>query len=598
MSRLLAELRRRRVFRVAGGYAVVAWLVMQIAETTFPYLGLPAWTVTLVIVIMALGFPVALVLGWAYDITPEGVVRTEPAPGARPAGRGRWAVGGGVAALLLMTAVAFSPWGPGTGSEGPGSGLAGPAAAREGGHDGALPPRERTVAVLPLDGIGDDAENLYFSEGITEDIIAHLSRISDLRVISRTSVLQYRERTGSLRDIGDALGAGMILEGSVRRSANRVKLVVRLVDAESDRQVWAETFERELRDVFVIQADIAQQVAALVSATLTTAERQRLATLPTTSPQAYDLYLQGRHFWDLGGPQNARRALELFEQATSLDPGFAHAWAGKSDAWTELMLPPHEAYAQAIPAAERALQLAPDLGEALNARGWARFAYQLDWAGAGEDFRRAVTLNPSYAQARSDYAMYLMAMRRFEEAIVQARRGTEVDPLNPHRWMTLAEVLTFANRPGEALAAADRGLELAPWHPRVLEIRGNVHRRQGRLAEAMADYERAMQVTSGQMGILGTIAILSATGRGDEARAMAERAMSLATERYVPAGMLAYARAASGDIAAAIPLWERAAEDRDVGLVILGLTLEQDPALAPLRGDPRMTALIGRIGLP
>ena len=320
LKQFLVELKRRKVYRVAVTYIVVAWVLIQVATQVLPFYEIPNWTVRLVITALVLGFPVAAILAWVYDITPAGIKRTEGVArtGIAPAGR--------------------AP--------------------------------EKSIAVLPFENLSDDRENTFFAEGVHDDVLSTLAKIADLKVISRTSVQQYRSGTRNLREIGEALGVAHVLEGTVRRAGNRVRVNAQLINARTDIHIWAETFDRELTDLFAIQTELAEQIVKALQANLSPREMADLQKPPTSDLEAYDLYVRARDLfrWSgIGDPQeNGEKALPLLEQALARDPSFVLAyylvsrihgelfWFGYDKSWERL--------AKSKAAADTILRLRPELG--------------------------------------------------------------------------------------------------------------------------------------------------------------------------------------------------------------------------------------------
>jgi len=328
---ILNEVGRRRVARVAIIYAAIAFALLEATDIVIPALEWPEWIIRWVIALAVLGFPLALILAWIYDVTPEGVVRTAPLGEVeREEQAGKKAPRPMVSALLLLAsggllaagALFTFQWSHGE----PGSLWGGD--APEGGE---LNPQR--IAVLPFTALDQTDEGGFFANGIHEDILNHLAKIGSLQVISRTTVLQYRESDKSAREIGRELNAGSILEGTVRRLDDRIRVVTQLIDARTDNHIWSETYDREEGDVFQVQSEIAQEIARALRAELSVEEMVRLGTAPRVSGEAYDRYAQGLGAWDLRENRaQAVRAAELFQEATELEPGFARAWAALSGA--------------------------------------------------------------------------------------------------------------------------------------------------------------------------------------------------------------------------------------------------------------------------
>src|SRR6476620_3662254 len=343
MIAFFEEVQRRKVYRIAAAYIIAAGFLIQIASATFPSWDLPNWSLRLVIALLPIGFPIALILAWAYDVTPQGIHVTPKVPGTH---RRRNLV------FLIATAVILSAVA--------GFFLLPRASARK---------IDKSIAVLPFENLSDEKENAYFADGMQDDILTNLSKIGDLKVISRTSVNSYRGNdTRSAREIGKALGVATLLEGSVRRIGNRVRVNVQLINADNDEHIWAEDYDRDLTDVFAIQTDLAQKIASSLQAKLAPSDKVRLDRPPTLNPEAYLLFVQAHdyanrsdHFSD-----GVSRGEQLYESAIKLDPNFAEAFAGLSmvDSWAYHSFDPTAARKdKARAAAEKALQLEPGLPE-------------------------------------------------------------------------------------------------------------------------------------------------------------------------------------------------------------------------------------------
>src|SRR5438874_1962727 len=353
MTGFFEEVKRRKVYRVAAAYIIVAGGIIQILSATFPAWELPPWSLRLVILLLLVGFPIALILAWAYDITPQGI-RATPETTAPRTGRRRNII------MLITTGVVIS--------------------AATGFF---LMPRlaahkvDKSIAVLPFENLSDEKENAYFADGVQDDVLTNLSKISDLRVISRTSVMQYRGRPTNLREIGKALGVSNILEGSVRRSGNRVRVNVQLIDANTDEHVWANDYDRDVTDVFAIQSDLAREIANALQAKLSPAEKSQMTRKPTENPEAYLAFVQAHDLsCSYEDPAKLKQSEQLYQRAVDLDPNFALALARYSqlESWIARDIdraPERREKARTL--AERALQLQPDLSEAHLARGYSYY---------------------------------------------------------------------------------------------------------------------------------------------------------------------------------------------------------------------------------
>ncbi len=457
-------------------------------------------------------------------------------------------------------------------------------------------PRPRSVAVLPFVSLSADPENEYFADGITEDVIAQLSKIRALKVISRTSVMPFKGRQQGLREIAARLQVAALLEGSVRRAGDRVRIVAQLIDAGTDQHLWAETYDRQLTDIFAIQTEVALHIAGALKAELSPDEKARMGREPTSDLRAYQLYLQGRNCFIRYTADAVRQAIRYFEEAIERDPRYALAHASVGLAFMELgeigALRPDEAYPRAAKAAARALALDPELGEAHCVAGFCRLAIDLDWAGAEEGLKRALELSPSSADTYDLYGRLCSALERYDEAIALQERAQELDPLaHP---ADVATSLLRAGRYDEALEAARRAIALGRDSARGHATLGWAYFKLDRIAEGLAALERAVALSPGDslwLAQLGEAYALA--GNTDRAREVLRDLEEQSSKRYVAPNHLAYAYTGLGEHDRAIECLEQAFEQH-AGAVygIRGSFL-----FAPLRSHPRFVALLRRMHL-
>ena len=413
------ELKRRNVYKVAVAYAVVAWLLIQIATQIFPFFEIPNWAVRLVVLVIMIGFPVALILAWAFELTPEGIKRTEDVrPNEsikRKTGFGTVIMAAAVIAAGLLT-FHFSQ-------------------QRKVAAVAPAASNNKSVAVLPFENLSSDKENAFFAQGIQDEIITTLSKISGLRVISRTSTAHYKSAPENLSEIAGELRVANVLEGSVQRSGDRVHINVQLIQAETDAHLWAQSYDRELIDIFNVEGEVAKRIADALRATLSPQEKVRVETKPTDNTDAYVLYLQGREYQTRPDNflQDFRTAAQLFEQAIALDPNFALAHARLSAATSQIYhwFEPTEARKQKARAeAIEALRLQPDLGEAHAALGLYLYYEEADYEGALREFGLAARALPN----DGDVGLYIAAVQRrqghWAEAIAAYKHAEAIDPRN------------------------------------------------------------------------------------------------------------------------------------------------------------------------
>ncbi len=455
--------------------------------------------------------------------------------------------------------------------------------------------RPPAVAVLPFLNLSADPENEYFADGITEDVIAHLSKIRALNVISRTSVMPFKKRLESLKEIAAKLDASTLLEGSVRRARDRVRIVAQLINAETDQTLWAETYDRELTDIFEIQTDVALQIAAALKAELSVDEQARIRKEQTSDLHAYQLYLQGRHWLVKYTGASMQRAIAYFDRAIARDPEYALAYASVSMAYAEMgevgELAPDIARRQAKEAGANALRLDPKLGEAHCAVAYIKLL-EFDWTGAEEEFKRALELSPSSADTYDLYGRMCSGLERYEEAIAMQQRAQELDPL-AHR-VDVVTTLLRAGRYDEAAQGAARAVEFDPDHDRAYATLGWAHLKKGMANEGVAELERAVSLSPGNTNWLAQLGqAYAVVGHTDKAREVLRQLEDRAQRTYVSPYHLAFVYTGLGEQERALDLLERAVEERAGAMYgIKGSFL-----LAPLRSHPRFTALLKKMNL-
>jgi serine/threonine-protein kinase len=458
--------------------------------------------------------------------------------------------------------------------------------------------RPISIAVLPFQNLSPDPENEFFADGMTEDVIAQLSKIRSLRVIGRGSVMRFKHRENSLQEIGATLDVATVLEGSVRRAGSRVRIVSQLIDVDSDRHLWSETYDRDLTDIFAIQSDVAMQIATALEAELSHEERRQIRKEPTADLEAYQLYLQGQHCihqWTSGG---MKLGLDHLEQAVARDPAYALAYAALAKAYTDIAigvvgyLPPEEAFAKAWAATARALELDPGLAEGHAVLGHLKFIRDFDWAGAEAELKLAIDLNPNSGEAFDIYGLLLSSQERYDEALEVQRRAHELDPL-AHR-MDMVTTLLRAGRYDEALQAVNRVLSVEPYLPLAHATLAWVHLLSGRPDEGIAALRRAVEISPDSTLYRAQLGqAYGRVGQTEQARAILRELEELAKTRYVSPYHPAYVHTGLGEHERALDLLEQAYEQRAGGIFgIKGSFL-----FAPLRGHPRFQALLRKMKL-
>jgi serine/threonine protein kinase/Flp pilus assembly protein TadD len=474
------------------------------------------------------------------------------------------------------------------------------AALREG--PGAAPPapgRIRSLAVLPLANLSGRSEQDFFVDGMTEALLAGLSRLEDVRVISSTSAMRYRGSSLSLPQIARELGVEAVIEGSVLRAGNDVRVTARLVDAYGDRSLWSCSYERAISDVLALQSELAESIAVEVHGHLAAGPPAASARRAAVPPEAYELYLRGRHLWNRRTVDDVRQALKHFEDAVAIAPGFAQPHAGMADAYNILgdltSMRADLARTSAMAAAQRALALDPDLPEAHTSVGFVRFFHEWDWPGAESSFRQAVAFGPGWATAHQWFGEFLAGMGRFEEAEAHARQAVELDPLAFVMHTSLADVLYFARRYDDAIAVLRDAIEIAPEHLWARMDLGRVLTQLGRFDEALREFDIAFERMAHKgRAAGGRVHALARAGRHDEARALLPDLEARAAAGESTQHSVAVVRLELGERDAALDWLERGVHTRDRALVWMRV----HPRLDALRGEPRFEQILASMKFP
>src|SRR5438552_2805066 len=364
---------------------------------------------------------------------------------------------------------------------------------------------EKSIAVLPFENLSHDPDNAYFADGIQEEILTRLSKIADLKVISRTSTQRYKSAPNNLREIADQLGVAHVLEGSVQKAADEVRVNVQLINAQSDSHLWADKFDRKLTDIFAVESEIAAKIADVLKAKLTGTEQRAISSRPTENSEAHQLYLRGRFYWNKWlppgmAPAEFDKSRQYYQQAIELDPNYALAYAGLADFYAFAFgfgfLPPEEKLGKAQEDnAKKALELDPTLGEAYNALAAAKLYYHRDWAGAERDFRRGLELSPNFAEMHAHYAFCLVLFGRNEEALAEMRRALDVDPLSPRFGFSSARLFFFVRQYDAALDQCRKTLELDPSSGFAHELLGYAHEKKQMQKQAIAEWSKALHLS-------------------------------------------------------------------------------------------------------
>src|SRR6267378_3437569 len=491
MTSFLSQLQQRRVYRVALGYAIVAWLMVQIAATVLPAFHAPEFVLPVLIVLLGVGFPVALVLAWAFDVTPSGIEKTPEGTGTSAARNMRyaWALAGLGLLIAAVGVGAYWFWHRPVTKRTATAEISNVVAEKTATGPG-MAISEKSIAVLPFENLSSDKENAYFAEGIQDEILTRLSKIAALKVISRTSTQKYKSAPDNLREVGGQLGVANILEGSVQKIANAAHINVQLIRAATDEHVWAESYNRKLDDVFSVEGEVATAIAEQLSAKLSGTEQKAVTAKPTENAAAYDAFLRGLSIEHTSyGYGTYQRAAISYAKAVELDPNFALAWARLSILRSFLYfntIDPKTNSADAVKtAADHAMSLAPDLGESHVAQGSYRYRVLRDFEGALSSYKQAQQLLPNSALVNEYLGYVLRRIGRWEEAEPYYRKAIELDPLDVQLLSSIgAEYYVYLRRFKEAYVGLDRAIQIAPDADNARAVKAGVLMSEGRLAEA------------------------------------------------------------------------------------------------------------------
>jgi len=468
------ELKRRNVYKVAVAYAVVGWLLIQVATQVFPFLEIPNWMIRLVILVTALGFPVALIIVWAFELTPEGLKRTEFADKLpKKSSRNRvWlyvvVLAGAISVSLFFLGRYTAPTKP----------------------SGSTNAAAKSIAVLPFANLSEDKANAYFAEGIQEEILTRLAKVADLKVIARTSTQQYQSKPGNLAEIAKQLGVENILEGSVQKVADQVRVNVQLIRAASESHLWADTYDRKLVDIFGVESEIAKAIAESLQAKLTGGEQQALAVKPTNNAEAYDAYLRGLAFEarTSASADDLEKAVRFYERAVQFDPAFALAWARLSRANAEMYFDDLDKTPARRDATERALntaqKLQPNSPETLLAQAYYQYWVLRDYELAKATFGRVRELLPGSSEVPGALALIARRQGHWDESVANWEQTLVLDPRNIEWLKNAAETYAMLRQFPAALKTYDRVLDIVPNNPETVASEAKIYQAEGNLEQA------------------------------------------------------------------------------------------------------------------
>ncbi len=578
-----SELKRRNVYKVAIAYGVVAWLLLQAASILFPTFEAPPWTMKVFVALTALGFPIALIIAWAFELTPEGLKRTEFADELpkKSAPSRVW-----ISVVVVAGSISVGLFFLGRYS----------ATSKQ---SGLTKVPAKSIAVLPFENLSGNPENAYFTDGIQEEILMRLAKIADLKVISRTSTARYKSSPDNLREIAKQLGVANVLEGSVQRSADQVRVNVQLINALTDAHLWAEAYDRELTDIFAVESDIATTIAETLQVKLTGSEKAAIAKRPTANTKAYEFYLKGRFFWNKRTPDGIKQAIVQFQQSIERDPNFALGHAGLADSYIALTFynfaAPHESMPKAKESAIKALALDNTVAEAHASLAHVLMNYDWNWSAAEKEFKRSIELKPDYATAHEWYAIhYLTATGRLKEAVQEMKKALELEPASLVMNTFMGATLCYAGRYDEAIDQCRRTVEMDPnfavahWHL------GLAYEQKQVFDAAIEEFQKAISLSGGSPLMKAALGHAYAKSqKKHEANKILGELDELSKQQYVSAYEVAAIYVALRNNEQAFQLLGKAYTEHSFHLVYLNVW----PQFKSVSADPRFQDLVQRIGL-
>jgi adenylate cyclase len=591
-----SELKRRNVMRVAVLYGVASWVLLQVGDLLFGALGVPAWGIRLLLGLLLLAFPLTLIFAWVYELTPEGLKREHEVPPdasvtAQTAKRlDLLVIVLLVAAICLVAADRFLGRGP------PAPPKIATVEYTAPGPAGAQAPSSTvSIAVLPFVNMSEDKSNEYFSDGLTEELLNVLANVRGMRVIARTSSFAYKGKEVKISDVAHDLNVDNVLEGSVRKAGNRVRITTQLIRASDSSHLWSQTYDRDLNDIFKVQDEISGEVVDALKVRLLRGAATETAIGGTRVSKAYDAYLRGQYEWHKGNVEaTLRQALEAFDEAIVLDPGYARAhsakagvlWMMASNGYTGF----DQGFALARKSAEHAIELAPDLAEAYLTLGVSSQVVDMDLAAAAKSMDRALELGPGSVDVQDSYSNYAASIGRHDLAVAAAEKAVELDPISAGEQSNLAGVLVLARQYDKSETASRRAMTLDTGRPSTQYVLGQSLLLQHRYDEALAAFDSE------------SVRWQRATGRalafamsGKPALAKVEMAEMQKTEGDASSYQYAEIYAALGNPDESLRWLATARRIHDPGLMT---NVYSDPFLDPLRDDPRFIKLLRDLGFP
>jgi TolB-like protein/Tfp pilus assembly protein PilF len=581
ISNFWQELKRRKVVRVITVYAAAAFVILELVDIVSPSLGLPEWTMNFIIVLICVGFIITVIVSWIYDIHPEGgIVKTEPTHKVKEEGKAvsssSWKITSYISFVVIVGLIVLNiiP------------------------HSGKKEILEKSIAVLPFDDMSPQKDQEYFCDGMTEEIINALTHVEGLKVIARTSAFAFKGKHEDIREIGKKLDVETLLEGSIRKDADRLRITVQLIKVSDGSHLWSDTYDRDLESIFDIQDEISLAIVDNLKVQLLGEKKTAIVKRPTENLEAYNLYLKGTYYLEMLTPEGLQKALEHFEQALQKDPNFALAYVGMAKGYYHLSfgaVSSIEAFPRAIEYATKALEIDNTIAETYTILGDINIYFYWNWEAAERYYKQALQLTPNLANIHSGYSVLLTLTKRNKEAIAEAIRAQELDPLSSWSNFSIANAYYFDHQYDRAIEVLQMTLAKDPNLILAHSILGGIYRSKLMSKEAIAEYEKAVELSSEAHVFIGDLAMIYYEfGEKAKADRLFDRLKQISRDEYVPPSSFYLIHKARGEEDLAYEWFERAVNQRDSWLLWLIIDpIEQ----GRIPDEPRYNTLLKKVGL-
>jgi len=583
LSYFWQELKRRKVTRVITVYAAASFVILELVSIIIEPLKLPEWTLPMIIVLICVGFIITIIVSWIYDIHPEGgIVKTDPTHKVKeediPKSSNSWKIASYISFAVIVALIVFNI-------------IPRIKTSR------AIADLEKSIAVLPFDNLSGNEDQAYFCDGITDVVINQLSKIKEFRVIGRTSTLRYKENIKTLSEIGEEMQVNFIIEGTVQRQEDQIRIIVQLIQVQNEDHLWSKLYDREWKDVFIIQSEIAKQIAVELETILSTEEIKQIEKSPTDNLEAFNLYLRGLFFLDKRTDEGINSALKYFRDATEMDNNYALAYAGIANCYVMASdygyILPEDGCLKGKEAIMKALDIDNTLSDTHVSLGHLIKECEWDWEGAINSFKRAIQLNPNNGFAFVQYANLLRVLGQFDEAISKARQGLALDPLSPISNASVIHALYAARKYDQVIEEASRAIIMNLEYFPLLMRAGLAYSHKGMFSKAIEKMKLAVQLSGEHYSMKAHLGYINGVaGNHAEAQRMLEALLKTSKIEYISPLYFAIVYIGLGDNQQAIDWLEKALEMKEHRL----LYLYTDPIYDPLRTDPRFIEIINKIG--